>query len=283
VKTEAAEALASGKLVPALIDDVAPPMEFKRIQAANLSHWTGDGEDPEYRGLIGSVERMLRQAPGAARPVPHDVRSRWSGGRRGRPVVWVAVAIVAVLSAWTVFNAFSNRDGSTPASSPPPPTAGVPEAAPVPSSPSARSGNGRVNLLAADAGGEMVLASSEGWLKTIDGEPDTAHYGQAGEQAVFAFRDGRPATFDTFASFIPATSHANVREFELFSGNDSATGRFDSIAVVVTENVRIIRKPFQEFQLPRVTAKFVKIRALKPHDNLGVIQINELALFGRVE
>lgn len=48
VKTEAAEALAGDRLVPALIDSVSPPMEFKRIQAANLSGWTGETDDPEY-------------------------------------------------------------------------------------------------------------------------------------------------------------------------------------------------------------------------------------------
>lgn len=46
VKTEAAEALALERLVPALIDSVSPPMEFKRIQAANLSGWTGETTDP---------------------------------------------------------------------------------------------------------------------------------------------------------------------------------------------------------------------------------------------
>jgi len=35
VKTEAAEGASRGLLVPALIEDVAPPIEFKRIQAAN--------------------------------------------------------------------------------------------------------------------------------------------------------------------------------------------------------------------------------------------------------
>src|SRR5262245_50697420 len=42
VKTEAAEAAARGILVPVSVQDVALPIEFKRIQAANLTDWHGE-------------------------------------------------------------------------------------------------------------------------------------------------------------------------------------------------------------------------------------------------
>ena len=43
VKTEASDAMARNRLVPALIDNVPPPIEFRRVQAANLT-------DVERRG-----------------------------------------------------------------------------------------------------------------------------------------------------------------------------------------------------------------------------------------
>lgn len=39
VKTEAAEGRSRGILVPVLIEDVRPPLEFRRIQAAKLQDW----------------------------------------------------------------------------------------------------------------------------------------------------------------------------------------------------------------------------------------------------
>jgi len=42
VKTEAHEGLLKGILVPVLFDDVRIPLEFRRIQAAQLSNWAGD-------------------------------------------------------------------------------------------------------------------------------------------------------------------------------------------------------------------------------------------------
>ena len=40
VKVEAEEVASRGLLVPALIETVSPPNQFKRVQAANLSDWS---------------------------------------------------------------------------------------------------------------------------------------------------------------------------------------------------------------------------------------------------
>ena len=61
VKTEAAEGVARGILVPALVSEVAPPIEFKRIQSANLSLWNGDETDGEYRNLLASIEALIKK------------------------------------------------------------------------------------------------------------------------------------------------------------------------------------------------------------------------------
>ena len=47
VKTEASEGATRGILVPAVIGEVNLPIEFKRIQSANLAQWEGGEEDGE--------------------------------------------------------------------------------------------------------------------------------------------------------------------------------------------------------------------------------------------
>ena len=52
VKTEAAEAAVKGILVPVLIEKVNIPLEFKRIEAADLSDWTGNEVHFEFNHLL---------------------------------------------------------------------------------------------------------------------------------------------------------------------------------------------------------------------------------------
>src|SRR5262245_66091689 len=52
VKAEAAEGARRQILVPALLDSVKIPLEFRRVQAADLTAWNGDPNEPEFRQLI---------------------------------------------------------------------------------------------------------------------------------------------------------------------------------------------------------------------------------------
>ena len=94
---------------------------------------------------------------------------------------------------------------------------------PAPGAPSPRKG---INLLAPENGGQLLLVPSDRWLETIDGKENG--FWIAGE-AVYAFKDERPATFDTFTVLIPETQSYNVKEVELLAGNESPTGRFEPI------------------------------------------------------
>jgi hypothetical protein len=59
VKVEAAEAARRRILIPALIDAATIPLEFRRIQAANLVDWTGPVDHPGFQGLTSSVRELL--------------------------------------------------------------------------------------------------------------------------------------------------------------------------------------------------------------------------------
>jgi TonB family protein len=61
VKTEAAEGLSRGILIPALIENVKIPLEFRRIETANLSDWQGSASHPEYCEMLDAIGRMIRQ------------------------------------------------------------------------------------------------------------------------------------------------------------------------------------------------------------------------------
>src|SRR5688572_24496961 len=49
VRAEASAAADRGILVPVLIEPVEPPLEFRNIQAADLSGWSGDVDHPELQ------------------------------------------------------------------------------------------------------------------------------------------------------------------------------------------------------------------------------------------
>ncbi len=67
VKTEAAEGAARGVLVPVLMKGVKIPLEFKRIEAADLSDWRGNASHPEFTHLIRTIDSLLADA---AKPNP---------------------------------------------------------------------------------------------------------------------------------------------------------------------------------------------------------------------
>jgi len=55
VKNEAAAAAERGVLVPALIDDIKPPLEFRRKQTADLVDWDGNPSHEGFQSLCDGV------------------------------------------------------------------------------------------------------------------------------------------------------------------------------------------------------------------------------------
>ena len=85
VKTEAADALARGVLVPVLIENVTPPIAFRHVQAAPLMDWRNDLEHAGFQQLLCSV-CALAGLP--ARPGPEDVGRAFRLGRmRGKGAI----------------------------------------------------------------------------------------------------------------------------------------------------------------------------------------------------
>ena len=60
VRAEAAEGARRQILVPALLDKVKIPLEFRRVQAADLMSWSGDQGDAEFEQFVRSISRLAR-------------------------------------------------------------------------------------------------------------------------------------------------------------------------------------------------------------------------------
>jgi hypothetical protein len=58
VKNEATEALERRKLVPALIEAVKVPIGFRHLHAADLSGWSGDPKNAEWREILQRVAEL---------------------------------------------------------------------------------------------------------------------------------------------------------------------------------------------------------------------------------
>ncbi len=119
VKTEAAEAMRRKILVPALIDETKIPLEFRRLQAADLSQWQGEHSHPELEKFSQSIQEninsMVEPVPDAKPPPqpppmrPQPVEPpRPLYTNREKPVAkshtkWVALGVAALVATLAGF------------------------------------------------------------------------------------------------------------------------------------------------------------------------------------
>jgi len=112
VREEARMGRDKGVLIPVMIDNSQPPFGFGEVQAANLSSWNGEPDNPHWRRFVDAVSRFSQAAPTpAAEPTPAyrapqpaaAPASSWSApaqpaAQRGVPVwAWIAGGVAAAL------------------------------------------------------------------------------------------------------------------------------------------------------------------------------------------
>lgn len=135
VRSEAEEAHRQGTIIPALIDDVLPPLAFRRIQAADLTRWRGHSDSPEILQLLQQIDALLKRAT-ATEPPGRESETRRAPPRKIRRLarvvvtrkphyVWitlggVAVSLLAMTVIWWRFGL------QLPESKPPDGAAGTP-------------------------------------------------------------------------------------------------------------------------------------------------------------
>jgi len=309
VFNEASESRKRQILVPVLIDEVEPPLEFRHLQAARLVGWSGDRSDAEWSGLLDAVRALVQQptAPSASalpgRPARPSNAQWWqtpAGAAAGIGALLIGAALLLMaLNQTGLFDGSTPTQSTTGASANGEPAGTSPQGqAPETSaatSPTRSSAGGdapagavapasdRVNLLDPAQGGKLVIANEDTWRSVLGTSPTTTVVSTSGF-AVFAFRDEKPVAIDAIGVFVEYTNGRNVKELVISASDQSETGPFRKIAVVTVPNYRNMRGPVHEFAVPRFSARYVKVEIQQWQDgNAGYPNgyIGNLQLLGR--
>ena len=97
VKAEASDARERRVLLPALIEDVTPPLEFRRLQTVRLIGWPGI---LPHQGFEQLVQEIARRDGALARS--DLLPRRWPARRLAAAVVLVAPTVIALLLGWAL-------------------------------------------------------------------------------------------------------------------------------------------------------------------------------------
>ena len=110
VRAEAHAGLGKGKLAPAMIRTCKRPIAFSLTQTVDLTRWTGDRSDPNWRKLLAWIADLRAPqpvAPGAPAAAPNRYRAVIGNLPAGDPVVDGAFVNQAT-PAGTVFRDFAD-------------------------------------------------------------------------------------------------------------------------------------------------------------------------------
>src|SRR5262249_58376429 len=98
-KNEAAAAAERGVLVPASIERVKIPLEFRRKQTADLVDWTGDTTHEGFQGLCAAIADRVGGSRAPSQPPAPAASTPRQGSRRGLLLASIATAIILALGA----------------------------------------------------------------------------------------------------------------------------------------------------------------------------------------
>ena len=99
VKNEAAVASERGVLIPALIESVKLPLEFRRKQTADLIGWNGDSSHSGFAALCEGISATIGGAPQPEQIVHQRQKVRWN-----RRLAFIAVAAIIVILGITTYS-----------------------------------------------------------------------------------------------------------------------------------------------------------------------------------
>ncbi len=291
VFNEASDARKRQIMVPVLIDDVEPPLEFRHLQAARLVDWRGDVSDREWAGLLEAVRGLVQQPDatpsGHMRSTPPSLQKHWwqtpagMGVGAGGLLAGLALLLIAMKQVGLVGGAAQSPHAVTlPAAvvpsvvqAPATQAAAVAPAVATSQAPAggakAASSTEHANLLDPQEGGKLVIANEDGWRRVMESNLQTAILGTHGF-AVFAFRDEKPAQIDAVAVYVESTSRSNVKELAIYASDQSETGPFRKVTVLTVPNYRNMRTPVHEFKVDPFTARYVKVELVSWQDPGGL-------------
>jgi TIR domain-containing protein len=143
-----------------------------------------------------------------------------------------------------------------------------------------------INLLAPEEGGQLLAAPSEGWRKITSGKEDDwieiRTGADADSDAVYAFKDKKPARFHKLTVLISGSNDYNPKEVDVLAGNEGPNGSFASVARCTLTNRLLFETRYQECELPPTTARYVKLKILSSYHFNAWAHVPQVRLLGRV-
>lgn len=136
------------------------------------------------------------------------------------------------------------------------------------------------DVLAAKNGGTLVYAPNDAW-NGLNRDHMNFQGPTYGGEAVWSFKDGKPATFDLIEVLIRKAGDYMLKDFEVLASDDLA-GPFRSLGSFKTANAQVMPEGWQAFKFPQTTAKYVKVVFKSDHSG-GYIAGSPLRLIGMID
>jgi hypothetical protein len=295
VMDEVSYAISKGKRIyPLMVETCPVPFRLARLQYIDFTRdYESSFED--LLKAMNAAEPSNFQPPASQVAATSDEQVKKSSIKLGKalPIVFIIIALLVVFALFKN-KGTNNTTGSvaepgktnqaTETTNQTTPKDNDEPVAPKNAEQGVVQKTGRINLLDTENGGELLVASTDDWKSSID-HKESDFSVRVGEEAVYGFKNGQPATFDTFTFLISGTTDYNVKEFELFAGNDKPLGTFASIGKFQLQNVKLFKTPYQEFSFAAVTAKYLKIKIISMFGgtNQSWGYVKEIQLFGKLK
>jgi len=138
-----------------------------------------------------------------------------------------------------------------------------------------------VNLLAPDQGGQALVVPNDGWFKPISGDEKDYAAVAPGQEAVYGFKDEKPAIFSKFSLLVPEQSGSNPVQVEILVADDSPTGTFRTVGTLNVVNAKLVKSVYQEVSFEEAKARYVKIK-IGPHPRCDQVILRQVRLLGRL-
>jgi len=141
-----------------------------------------------------------------------------------------------------------------------------------------------INLLAPEQGAQLLSAPSESWRKITSGQEDEWIEIRTGadSDAVYAFKDKKPARFHKLAVLIVGSNDYNPKEIEILAGDEGPNGSFRAVGKCALTNRLLFETRYQECALAPTTARYVKLKFVSSYHFNAWAHVPQVRLIGRL-
>jgi tetratricopeptide (TPR) repeat protein len=143
-----------------------------------------------------------------------------------------------------------------------------------------------VNLLAPGEGGQLLSAPNENWRKITSGKEDEWVETRTGpdedSDAIFAFKDKKPARFHKLTVLIAGTNGFNPKQIDVLAGDEGPRGSFRPVGKCMLVNRLLFETRYQECDLAPTTARYVKLKIMASYHFNAWAHVPQVRLIGRL-